>query len=89
MPAQTNIPSKTLNNYRWRNQDIPRQKQIYTISIHKSPKGKMMKDSVTCTVPWPFKALQRIINGKLQHKAGNYTLKKQENNLLFNKPKRR
>jgi hypothetical protein len=32
-------------------------------------------------------ALQRIIDGKLQHKEGNYTLKKQESNLLSANPK--
>jgi hypothetical protein len=33
-------------------------------------------------------ALQRIINGKHQHKEGNYTLEKARK-LSFNKPKRR
>jgi len=32
-------------------------------------------------------ALQRIIDEKLQYKEGNYTLVKQENNLLAKKPK--
>jgi hypothetical protein len=36
MPAQSTVPSKTLNYYRWRNQSIPQQKQIYAISLHKS-----------------------------------------------------
>ena len=35
MPAETTIPSETLNHYRWRNKDIPWQNQIYTISFHK------------------------------------------------------
>jgi hypothetical protein len=33
-------------------------------------------------------ALQRIMNGKCQHKEGNYTLEKARK-LSFNKPKRR
>jgi hypothetical protein len=40
MPAQTNIPSKTLNYHRWRKQDIPGQNQIYTVSFHKSSPSK-------------------------------------------------
>lgn len=36
MPAQTTIPSKIINHYRWRTQDIPRENQIYTTRIHKS-----------------------------------------------------
>jgi hypothetical protein len=33
------------------------------------------------------KAIQRIIEGKLQHKEGDYTLEKQESNLLSKNPK--
>jgi hypothetical protein len=33
-------------------------------------------------------ALQGIINGKLQHKVGNYTLEKARKYSSFNKPKR-
>jgi hypothetical protein len=40
MPTQVTIPNKTLNYYRWRNQDIPCQKQIYTISLNKSSSPK-------------------------------------------------
>jgi hypothetical protein len=40
MPAQATIPSKTLNYHKWKNQDIPRQKQIYKISFHKSSPTK-------------------------------------------------
>jgi hypothetical protein len=40
MPAQASISSKILNYHRWRNQDIPRQNQIYTISFHKSSPTK-------------------------------------------------
>jgi hypothetical protein len=36
MSAQATIPSKILNYHRWQSQDIPLQKQIYTISLHKS-----------------------------------------------------
>jgi hypothetical protein len=34
-------------------------------------------------------ALQRKIDGKLQHKKGNYTLEKARNQSSFNKPIRR
>jgi hypothetical protein len=34
MPAQSTIPSKTLNQHRWRNQNIPGQNQIQTVSIY-------------------------------------------------------
>jgi hypothetical protein len=40
MPAQTTIPGKILNYYRLRNQYIPWQNQIYTISFHKSSPTK-------------------------------------------------
>jgi hypothetical protein len=36
MPVQATILCKTLNYHRWRNQDIPLQKQIYILSFHKS-----------------------------------------------------
>jgi hypothetical protein len=36
MPAQATIPSKTLNQHRWRKQNIPGQNQIQTISIYQS-----------------------------------------------------
>jgi hypothetical protein len=34
-------------------------------------------------------ALQRIINGKFQHKEGNYTIEKERKLSSFNEPKRR
>jgi hypothetical protein len=40
MPAQAIVPRKTLNYHRWRNQDIPGQKQIHTISFYKSSPRK-------------------------------------------------
>ena len=36
MPAQDTTPSKTLNQHRWRNQNILGQNQIQTISIYQS-----------------------------------------------------
>jgi hypothetical protein len=52
MPAQATIPSKTLNYHRWRNQDIPWQNQIYTISSHKSRiiDGKLQHKEGNCTL---------------------------------------
>jgi hypothetical protein len=43
MPAQATIPSKTLNYHRWRNQSIPLQNQIHTISFHESSPSKANK----------------------------------------------
>ena len=40
MPAQATIPGQTLNNHRWRNQSIPRQNQIHTLSFHESSPSK-------------------------------------------------
>ena len=40
MPAQDTMPSKTLKYHGWRNQDIPRQNQINTVSFHKSSPTK-------------------------------------------------
>jgi hypothetical protein len=36
MPAQATIASKTLNQQRWRNQNIPGQNQIQTVSTYQS-----------------------------------------------------
>jgi hypothetical protein len=36
MPDQATIPSKTLNQHRWRNQNILEQNQIQTVSIYQS-----------------------------------------------------
>jgi hypothetical protein len=35
-PAQATIPSKILNQHRWRNQNIPEQNKIQTVSIYQS-----------------------------------------------------
>jgi hypothetical protein len=43
MPALATIPRKILTYHRWRNQDIPWQYQIYTISSHKSSPTKNNK----------------------------------------------
>jgi hypothetical protein len=40
MLAQATISSQTLNYNRWRNQNIPRQNQIHTLSFHKSSPSK-------------------------------------------------
>ena len=40
MPAQATIPGQTLNYHRWRNQSIPGQNQIHTISFHESSPSK-------------------------------------------------
>ena len=36
MPAQSTIPTKTLNQHRWRNQNILGQNQIQTVSVYQS-----------------------------------------------------
>ena len=40
IPTQATIPSKTLNYHRWRNQSIPQQNQINTLSFHESSTSK-------------------------------------------------
>jgi hypothetical protein len=40
MPAQATIPGQNLNYHRWRNQSIPQQKQIHTLSFHESSPSK-------------------------------------------------
>ena len=40
MPTQATIPSQTFNYHRWRNQSIPWQNQIHTLSFHKSSPSK-------------------------------------------------
>jgi hypothetical protein len=40
MQAQATIPSQTFNYRRWRNQSIPRQNQIHTLSFNESGPSK-------------------------------------------------
>jgi hypothetical protein len=40
MPAQATIPIQTFNYHRWRNQSIPPQKQIHTLSFQESSASK-------------------------------------------------
>jgi hypothetical protein len=40
MPAQATIPSQTFNYRRWRNQNIPGQIKIHTLSFHESSSSK-------------------------------------------------
>ena len=54
IPALFTIPNKTLNQQGWRNQNIPGQNQIQTVSTYQ-----------------PY--LQRILEGKLQHKESTCT----------------
>jgi len=53
MPTQVTLPSKTLNYHRWRNQDVPCQNQIYTISSHKSnlTKDNRWKTPIEGSIP--------------------------------------
>ena len=46
MPAEATIPSKTLYYHRWRNQSIPPQNQIHTISFHESSPSKDNKGEI-------------------------------------------
>jgi hypothetical protein len=51
---------------------------------------KIFHDKTKCTQYLSTNpALQRIIDGKCQHKEGNYTLEKRRKKSSFNKPKRR
>jgi hypothetical protein len=59
------------------------------LSITKDREPKVFHDKTKFTQYLSTNpALQKIIRGKLQHKEGNYTLKKARK-LSFNKPKRR
>ena len=40
IPAQDTIPSQIFNYCRWRNQSIPQQNQIHTLSFHESSPSK-------------------------------------------------
>jgi hypothetical protein len=40
MPAKATIRGQTLNYHRWRNQTIPGQNQIHTLSFHESSTSK-------------------------------------------------
>jgi hypothetical protein len=40
MPAQVTIPSQTFNYHSFRNQSIPQQNQIHTLSFHESSPSK-------------------------------------------------
>jgi hypothetical protein len=40
MPAQVTLPSQTFNYHRCRNQSIPLENQIHTLSFHKSSPSK-------------------------------------------------
>ena len=62
MTAQATICSKTINYNRWRNQDIPWQNQIYTISFHKySPtKDNRWKTPTEGVKPYPRRSKKVI-----------------------------
>ena len=54
MPGQATIPSKTLNQHRWRKQNITGQNQIQTVSIYQpspteDPRRKFQYKEGTCT----------------------------------------
>ena len=77
MPAQTTIPSKALNYHALKkNQDIPWQKQIITISFHKSSPTKDNR--------WKTSTERDRIH---QNKQTNKQTKPQESNLLPTKSK--
>lgn len=60
MPAQPTIPSKTLNQHRWRKQNITGKTKF---------KQYLLCVSINLS-------LQKILEGKLQHKEGTYTKRK-------------
>ena len=57
MLAQATIPSKTLNQHRWRKQNIPGQNQIQTVSIYQPSltEDPGRKKSNTRKIPAPKK----------------------------------
>jgi hypothetical protein len=57
LPAQATIPSKTLNQHRWKNQNILGQTQIQTVIYLSSPiRGPWKENSNTRKVPAQKKA---------------------------------
>jgi hypothetical protein len=56
MPAQATIPSKTLNQQRWREQHFPGQNQFQTVYLSIQPYRRSWKEnSNTRKVPTPKK----------------------------------
>jgi hypothetical protein len=72
MPAQATITSKTLKDNRWINQDIPRQNQIYTISLHKSSPTKDNKWKTQGGKTHPRKS-KKVIFQQIQKKITTQT----------------
>ena len=75
MPAQATIPSQTLNYHRWRNQSIPLQNQIHTLSFHESSplKGnKRKKKTVQGREPRPRKS-KKVIPQQTKKKTATKT----------------
>ena len=62
MPAQATIPGQTLNYRRWRNQSIPRQNQIHTLSFHESSPSKdsNRKEAIQGRKPRPRTSMKVI-----------------------------
>jgi hypothetical protein len=46
IPDQGATPSQTLNYHRWRNQSIPSQNQIHTLSFHESSPSKEITEKI-------------------------------------------
>jgi hypothetical protein len=64
MPAQATIPSQTFNYHKGRNQSIPQQNQIHTLSFHESSPSKDNNRKQTNK------------QTKKQYKDGNHLLEK-------------
>jgi hypothetical protein len=69
MPSQATVTSKTLNYHR-RDQDIPWQKQIYTISLHKFSPSKDNK--------WKFSTQGGKLHPKKKKQENNFLLTNQK-----------
>jgi hypothetical protein len=63
MPAEATIPSQTFNYLRWRNQSIPRQNQIHTLSFHESSPSNHndRKKTIQGQKPYPRKSKKIIL----------------------------
>ena len=66
IPAQATIPGQSLHYHRWRNQSIPGQNQIHTLSSHKT---SLSKDNNR----------QKNKQTNKQYKDGNHALEKARN----------
>jgi hypothetical protein len=72
MPTQPTILCKTFNHHRWRNQNIPGQKQIHTISIYQSSTTENSRRKTSIQRVYLHKEKARYSPSHNKAKRGNY-----------------